>query len=246
MPFVAAGPWASRSSGPWAIERGDFGRVLRAAASKRRPNGPPSPPLNRGACEPMNILPPEPSGTRPAAEFGHLACLGLGSNVDPAWHLPRAVERLRTAVAVEAVSSAWESPAVGSDGPDYVNAALLVRTTLSKEALAALLKEIEVELGRLRTRVQPDSRLTIDIDIVVFDREILEGDLWSQAYRAVPVAELMPDLCCPATGESLGRVATRLAGGRTIKPRPDILGGSHRTGTSRSAAPDSSPTRMPS
>ncbi len=54
--------------------------------------------------------------------------------------------------------------------------------------------------------------MTIDIDIVVFDREILECDLWSQAYRAVPVAELMPDLCCPSTGESLAHAATRLAG----------------------------------
>ena len=81
----------------------------------------------------MNIVPPDPSGPRPTAE--HLACLGLGSNVDPAWHLRRAIQRLREAVAVEAVSMAWESPAVGADGPDYVNAALLVRTPLSKEAL---------------------------------------------------------------------------------------------------------------
>ena len=40
----------------------------------------------------------------------------------------------------------------------------------------------------------------------------VEDDLWSQAYRAVPVAELLPDLCCPSTGESLSHAATRFAG----------------------------------
>jgi 2-amino-4-hydroxy-6-hydroxymethyldihydropteridine diphosphokinase len=191
----------------------------------------------------MNIMPPVQPQSLLTVE--HLACLGLGSNVDPGRHLRRAIQRLRRAVAVEAVSTAWESPAVGTDGPDYVNAALLVRTPLSKEALVVRLKEIETELGRLRTQIQPVARLTIDIDMLVFDREVLEGDLWSQAYRAVPVAELLPDLCCPATGESLSLVAKRLAGALTIKPRPEILTGSHRTGTSRFGATDSTRTRTP-
>jgi 2-amino-4-hydroxy-6-hydroxymethyldihydropteridine diphosphokinase len=191
----------------------------------------------------MNIMPPDQPQSLLTVE--HLACLGLGSNVDPGRHLRRAIQRLRRAVAVEAVSTAWESPAVGTDGPDYVNAALLVRTPLSKEALVVRLKEIETELGRLRTQIQPVARLTIDIDMLVFDREVLEGDLWSQAYRAVPVAELLPDLCCPATGESLSLVAKRLAGALTIKPRPEILTGSQRTGTSRFGATDSTRTRTP-
>jgi 2-amino-4-hydroxy-6-hydroxymethyldihydropteridine diphosphokinase len=191
----------------------------------------------------MNIMPPDQPQSLLTVE--HLACLGLGSNLDPGRHLRRAIQRLRRAVAVEAVSTAWESPAVGTDGPDYVNAALLVRTPLSKEALVVRLKEIETELGRLRTQIQPVARLTIDIDMLVFDREVLEGDLWSQAYRAVPVAELLPDLCFPATGESLSLVAKRLAGALTIKPRPEILTGSHRTGTSRFGATDSTRTRTP-
>ena len=141
----------------------------------------------------------------------HRACLGLGSNVDPVSNLRRAIRKLRRAVAVEAVSRAWESPAVGGDGPDYTNAALLVRTPQSKEWLMARLKEIENELGRARNHRRP-ARLTIDIDMLLFDQEFLEDDLWSQAYRAVPVAELLPDLCCPSTGESLSHTAARLAG----------------------------------
>ena len=145
---------------------------------------------------------------------------------------------------MEAVSTAWESPAVGLDGPDYINAALLVRTPQSKEWLMATLKEIEDELGRVRNHRQP-TRLTIDIDMLVFDQEFVEDDLWSQAYRAVPVAELLPDLCCPSTGESMSHAATRLAGSSPITPRPEILARSPRTGTSRTNPTSSTRTRTP-
>ena len=174
----------------------------------------------------------------------HRACLGLGSNVDPVSNLRRAIRRLRRAVAVEAVSSAWESPALDGDGPDYINAALLVRTPQSKEWLMARLKEIENELGRTRNHRRP-ARLTIDIDLLVFDREFLEDDLWSRAYRAVPVAELLPDLCCPSTGETMSLAASRLAGSSPIQPRPENLAGSPRTGTSRTDPTSSTRTRIP-
>jgi 2-amino-4-hydroxy-6-hydroxymethyldihydropteridine diphosphokinase len=174
----------------------------------------------------------------------HRACLGLGSNVDPVSNLRRAIRRLRRAVTVEAVSTAWESPAVGGDGPDYVNAALLVCTPRSKQWLATRLKEIENELGRERNHGRP-ARLTIDIDLLIFDRELLENDLWSHAYRAVPVAELMPDLCCPSTGESLVHAASRLAGSSPIKPRPENLAEPPRTRMPRTKPTSSTRTRIP-
>lgn len=172
------------------------------------------------------------------------ACLGLGSNIDPEWNLRRAVGTLRRAMAVEAVSTAWESPAVGGDGPDYINAALLARTAQSKEWLMARLKEIEDELGRVRNHRRP-ARLTIDIDLLVFDRECCDDELWTQAYRAVPVAELLPDLCCPSTGETLSHLAGRLAGSSPIKPRPEILPESHEAGTSRPNPTSPTWTRTP-
>jgi 2-amino-4-hydroxy-6-hydroxymethyldihydropteridine diphosphokinase len=181
-----------------------------------------------------------PDDSRAISRGDHLACLGLGSNVDPVTHLRRAIGRLRRAVAVKAVSAAWQSAAVASDGPDYINAAVLVRTPMSRELLTAQLKDIEEAMGRGRGR---PARLTIDIDIVVFDGDILEDDLWSQAYRAVTVGELLPDLCCPATGESLSGAAVRLAGATAIRPRRDILPGPPRNEMVRTLPTDS--TRTP-
>ena len=185
-----------------------------------------------------------PDQTRALPSGEHRACLGLGSNVDPVSNLRRAIRRLRRSVTVEAVSAVWESPAVGLDGPDYSNAALLVRTPQSKEWLRTRLKEIENELGRVRNHSR-SARLTIDIDMLVFDQEILEHDLWSQAFRALPVAELLPDMCCPSTGELMSHAAIRLAGSSPIRRRPEILTGSQGTGTSRTKRTSSTRTRTP-
>ncbi len=87
----------------------------------------------------------------------HLACLSLGSNDEPELHLARAIERIGTITEIEAHSMAWESRAVGLDGPNYVNIALLVRTVMPKEALRKALKAIEVELGRNRAARSADA-----------------------------------------------------------------------------------------
>ena len=66
------------------------------------------------------------------------AVLSLGSNLgDRAGHLRAAVEMLaERGVEVEAVSSAYETEPVGEvlDQPDFLNAAIRIRTDLEPEA----------------------------------------------------------------------------------------------------------------
>ena len=167
-------------------------------------------------------------GGNPPVE--HLACLGLGSNSDPAIHLPLALSALHRAgwIAVDAVSHAWQTPAVGFDGPDYLNAALLVRTRLPEPELKARLKRVEDDLGRSRPS-QPSGLVTIDIDLLTFDDDVRSPDLWTFAYRSVPVAELLPDLISPFTGQTLAQAARLLASTTRIEPRPDVIPGRPRT-----------------
>jgi 2-amino-4-hydroxy-6-hydroxymethyldihydropteridine diphosphokinase len=190
----------------------------------------------------MFTEPSEPALTPPPEE--HQACLGLGSNVEAASNLRRAIRRLRKLVVVDAISTAWQSPSVGVDGPDYINGAVLVRTPHPKEKLMTELRELESELGRVRDcRSAP--LVTIDIDLLVFDHESIKVDLWGQVYRAAPVAELLPDLRCPSTGETVSHAAIRLAASLLIKPRPEIFSHSPRTGTSRTNAASHNRTRTP-
>src|SRR5918993_2783170 len=62
----------------------------------------------------------------------HLAYLSLGSNIQPETNLVRAIERLGQYGRLEKISSAWESQSVGADGPNYLNACVLLVTPLAR------------------------------------------------------------------------------------------------------------------
>ncbi len=133
----------------------------------------------------------------------------LGSNIRPAEHLPRALAALRARLPVMGWSTVWETPPVGTTGPPFYNAAVAVRTSLTPEALKArVLRPIETALGRRRTADRFAPR-TIDLDLVVYDGRVWDADVWRYAHVAVPLAELLPTLRHPETGETLAVWALR-------------------------------------
>ncbi len=148
-------------------------------------------------------------------------CLLLGSNIQPERNLPLAVERLGCRVSILRASSVWETPAVGSRGPNFLNAALLCLTTFSAEALKwRVLRPLEAQLGRVRNADKNAPR-PIDFDIITIDGKLHDPILWQYSFRAVPVAELLPDLESES-GESLRNAAARLAAEMPVRLRPDI------------------------
>lgn len=106
------------------------------------------------------------------------AVIGLGSNLgDRMAHLRAAVEFLRGVPDVEviAVSAVYEtSPVGGPTQDDYLNAVVLVRTTLEPRQLLAVAHLGEMTRGRVRTeRWGPR---TLDIDLVDVDGTASETD----------------------------------------------------------------------
>jgi 2-amino-4-hydroxy-6-hydroxymethyldihydropteridine diphosphokinase len=172
----------------------------------------------------------------------HQICLGLGSNVNAEWYLREAIARIAGFVAIDAVSTAWESRAVGKIAPDFLNAAVLGHTPLAPEALVAAVKRVEDALERDRTRTD-HPLVTIDIDLLLFDGDMIEDDLWREAYRAIPVAELIPQLRSTTTSACLRDVAAALAARTAITPRPEILANILATKFSRPHFSDSMRTR---
>ena len=153
----------------------------------------------------------------------HQVCLSLGSNIEPAENLCAAVALLREQTTVLAVSRAWRTAAVGMNGPDFLNAAALILTKLGRQALKdQILRRIESQLGRVRSEDKYAPR-TIDIDILVFDNQVVDPEIWTLAHLAQPVAELLPDLTEPASGETLDQIALRLVQKSSITPCPDML-----------------------
>jgi 2-amino-4-hydroxy-6-hydroxymethyldihydropteridine diphosphokinase len=151
----------------------------------------------------------------------HQVCLLLGSNIRPERNLPLAVQQLGSRMAILRASSVWESQAVGARGPNFLNAALLCETPLGAEALKwQVLRPLEARMGRVRNKDKNAPR-PIDFDIITVDGRLHDPVLWLYSFRAVPVAELLPDLKS-ATGETLAEAARRLRVELPVKQRRDI------------------------
>jgi len=162
---------------------------------------------------------------RPAV---HQACLLLGSNILPGKNLSLGVDLLWQKVKIVQISSVWQTPAVGSAGPDFLNMAVLITTSLEAGELKdKILRPLEAQLGRVRSADKNAPR-PIDIDIILFDGQLLDPNLFRHAHRAVPVAEILPDYRSPR-GEFLREVAFQLVESSPIRLKPDVPIDRHST-----------------
>ena len=155
------------------------------------------------------------------SEAMHQVCLLLGSNIEPEKNIPRAIQLLEQKLTILEKSSIWESASESCCYPDFLNMAILGKTSLTAGQLKErILRPLEARMGRVRTSDKNASR-PIDIDIILYDGQIIDPDLLQHVYLAVPVAELLPDYLS-ADGENLKDVAKRLAHSTPIKVRVDI------------------------
>ena len=153
----------------------------------------------------------------------HQVYLSLGSNVQPEVNLFKAIDLLHGYGEILKVSNAWESEAVGSDGPNYLNACVLFLTTLLyAELKEQVIQPIEAELGRRRSKDKNAPR-TIDIDIVLFDDKLCNDKFWRQAFVVVPLEEIYPECQNPVTQESIVETATRLRQTVWLKAHPEVF-----------------------
>lgn len=123
---------------------------------------------------------------------------------------------------VERISTIWETESVGSNGPNFLNAAALLITSMTIGQLKnQSLHPFEDLLGRIRVQDKNAPR-TIDLDLIVFDNEILEMDLWTILHIALPVSEIASHLTHPKTKRSLGEIAVDLTHKVWAKHHPEI------------------------
>lgn len=147
------------------------------------------------------------------------ACLLLGSNIDPELNLPKAILLLGLHADIASTSMVWETPPVGSGGPNFLNAALLVQTDLEPQQFKdTVIRPVEAYLGRVRTADKFAPR-PIDIDIVAWDCRVLDADVWRYAHAAVPVSEVLPCDTVSEAGEPLAKTAQRLLEETPLQPR---------------------------
>ncbi|MBW8368728.1 MAG: 2-amino-4-hydroxy-6-hydroxymethyldihydropteridine diphosphokinase [Arenimonas sp.] len=138
------------------------------------------------------------------------AWLSLGSNLDAEANLAAAARALRARFGAVVFSPVYRTPAVGFEGPDFLNAAAVLDTDLDPFALNDWLHALEDSQGRQRGGARFSSR-TLDIDIVFFDDLVLKGPgnlelprpELHQAFVLKPLADIAPHHRVPTTGETL-------------------------------------------
>lgn len=160
--------------------------------------------------------------TQPNQQHGRevRAILGLGSNLgEREEHLRRAIAALGRLGAVEAISSLYETAPVGPvRQPDFVNAAIVLRTTLSPEDLLAEMLAIEQQHGRDRRASLPKGPRTLDLDLLAYGDVVMETPSLTLPHPALaerrfvlePLAEIAPAWRHPVSGKTAAQLLAEL------------------------------------
>lgn len=168
--------------------------------------------------------------SRVAGDLVRPACIGLGSNQDAEANLARAVTELASIGTVSAVSNVYESTTVdGVDEPNYLNAAVLIETSLPAGAIRRRLKAIEATMGR--SADSASGAIPIDLDLCLLGDQIVrtggvsvpDANIVKRAYLALTLSELRADLRHPETSELLRDIAARLGAGESVRRRSDVV-----------------------
>ncbi len=140
---------------------------------------------------------------------GVVAAIALGSNLDSGWGdraatLREAIRRVGSLGDVLAVSSFYETTPVGYlEQPDFLNGAVLLRTSLEASELMAGLLGVEAAMGRVRT-VANGPRV-VDLDLLLFGDHVIDRAglvvphprLAERRFALEPLCEIAPDMVEP-------------------------------------------------
>jgi len=136
------------------------------------------------------------------------AVIGMGSNLgDRFGHIKQGLQAISLLPATKLLkaSKIYETDPVGySEQPVYYNAALLIETQLSPNALLGACLGIEAASGRIRTIV--DGPRTLDLDVLLYESIKTESfeltlphpKMLKRAFVLVPLNDIFP------SGRALG------------------------------------------
>ncbi|MBI1273432.1 MAG: 2-amino-4-hydroxy-6-hydroxymethyldihydropteridine diphosphokinase [Alphaproteobacteria bacterium] len=147
-----------------------------------------------------------------------MVILGLGANLgDRHAMFLEALRRLGSQISIIKTSPIYETGAREVlDQPDFLNAAVLGRTTLQPHELLQFCRTMEKQLGRLTS--EHFGPRQIDIDILYYNREIIDdGGLilphprrTGRRFVLKPLSDIAPDFVDPVTHQTVAEMLNDL------------------------------------
>jgi 2-amino-4-hydroxy-6-hydroxymethyldihydropteridine diphosphokinase len=153
------------------------------------------------------------------------AYLSLGSNIgDREAQLREAAGRLAALGRVTALSSFYETePVEFTEQAWFLNCAVALETARTPPELMAEILHIEEQMGR--RRVQKKGPRSIDIDILLFNNEVIDSKDLTIPHPAMqlrrfvlePLAEIAPDVVHPVLEKTIRELLDLLPEGQVTR-----------------------------
>ena len=110
---------------------------------------------------------------------------------------------------IQAISSVYESAAMGFEGEDFLNLCLGVKTSLTPEKLMETLIHIEEKMGRVRHLESGYEPRIIDLDILYYGDQVIQTDhvaiphpeIQNRLFVLKPLADIAPQFYHPILGK---------------------------------------------
>jgi 2-amino-4-hydroxy-6-hydroxymethyldihydropteridine diphosphokinase len=139
--------------------------------------------------------------------------VSAGSNVAPEKHLALACRELARCFGKLRLSCVYRNPAIGFEGPDFLNLVVAFTTCEPPEAVVARLERLHTLAGRVRGP-DPYSPRTLDLDLLLYGDCVISDDGIRVPHRDIeryafvlrPLAELAPHLRHPVTGQTMAQM----------------------------------------
>ena len=143
----------------------------------------------------------------------HITYVSLGTNQGNKFeNLQNAIDLIADEVGdIQKLSSIYKTDALGFDGNEFLNAVVKISTYLPPETLMLTLLNLEKKIGRIRTENKQYSNRIIDLDIILFDDEIIfskilivpHSKMLERKFVMVPLVEIAGNYIHPIEKKQL-------------------------------------------
>jgi deoxyguanosine kinase len=133
--------------------------------------------------------------------------ISIGSNKgDKFKNLQIAVDLIHYKIGcILSISKVYKSPAMGFEGDEFLNACIIVESTLNSKVVMQLLLNIEKNLGRTRSAKKGYESRTIDLDVIFYADEVISTktlttphpEMHKRKFVLLPLNDIAPQMVHP-------------------------------------------------